>query len=286
MASSGLRVCSFCSSSRDLSAENVCGFCADLPNMIRAGSGIFWCVSKRQYFSVGQLRGSASRSCAARLCAQTAGPRIVLDFHGVADLFTPAELHDLFGERVGQAMIVSYVKPLGEIRQHAQRMLEGYSAVGFQCWLSFVKPPIVGPPLPGTKGQLMATLGSQLLIDDHAEHIASAIERGCSGMLVASKADVESAIALALAGPTSWGEYRSAASSKPHSATKASAASAKLPHGAPLEGVRCPDWNAGYCKLGASCKFQHGAHDTACKYYPSSYCRHGDACEFRHEDPK
>jgi hypothetical protein len=241
---------------------------------VRAFSGMF------------PRRSIAAAKSVHRLTALPACPRIVLDFHGVADLFEPSELLAMLGGDAGRALIVSYVKPLGEIRVHAQQQLQHYCAVGFDAWLSFVKPPISEPLLVGTKGHFMATVGSELLIDDHSEHIASATARHCSGMRVQCRADVEAALSLAQAGPAAWAGYRPMASeARPTEATAAKGrkevASAGGAGTSSSPSVRCPDWNAGHCVLGAACELRHGTRATACKF-GAAHCRRGDACEFRH----
>lgn len=207
--------CSYCGSpeSVDCSAfAPTCALCLSVSTLVDAGVGLFWHVSSKQYFQADGgvrstlLKPGANAARIKRLKRTEGCPAITLDYHGVADAFTPSELRTALGTAATDSMILSYVKPCGEVRLRAQAALEAYSAAGFDTWLSFLKAPVSEPLRAGTKGHFMATIGSRVLIDDSVEHTQSAQARGLGGLLVrsANREDVEAALVAARDGPTAW----------------------------------------------------------------------------------
>lgn len=218
---SGPLSCVFCSSADSVETAAfapVCALCASVSSLCDAGVAVFWHVSSKRYFSAGGVRrgllrpgADAGRIC--RLGALPGCPPVTVDYHGVADAFE--ETRDLVAalgpEPRQTALLLSYVKPGGEVRLRAQAALEALAAAtGLDAWLSFVKPPLAEPLRPGTKGHFMAVVGAKVLIDDHAEHSASAAARGLGALTVRSgdRSDIAAALSAARAGPVAWAAWR------------------------------------------------------------------------------
>ena len=224
--------CSYCGSleSVDSSAfAPTCALCLSVSTLVDGGVAIYWHVSSKQYFQADGgvrstlLKPGASAARIKRLKHAEGCPSITLDYHGVADAYTPSELRTALGAAASDSLILSYVKPCGEVRLRAQAALEAYSASGFDTWLSFLKAPVTEPLRAGTKGHFMATIGSRVLIDDSVEHTQSAQARGLGGLLVrsANREDVEAALVAARDGSAAWEAWQ-------HRATHAAGSAVEL----------------------------------------------------------
>lgn len=160
---------------------NRCTPCAQVSKKCKKGAGIYYSVGDSCYLTGEEL---------AAHYADEAERHVLLDLHGVTDLFTPEEFKEIMSvvPEGTVVKILSFVGSTTQTRVDAHHQILEYGVPGYLC---FARKDTAGA---GSKGGFIVATGvadALVFADDSEDHVASAKDAGAKDVLHVHKGIAE-----------------------------------------------------------------------------------------------
>ena len=192
-----MSICSFCL--RDYGSPWVtkrgdtfskCTKCAQVSKKCRKGDGIYYSIDDACYLTGTELAAHfadktkpAVDASGTEVEAKAPARQVLLDCHGVLDLFEPDEFKEILSSLPAgtKVAVLSFVGSTTGTRVSAHQQILKYGVPGYLCFARS------DTPSPGSKGGFVQSTGVKLsFADDSTDHVASVKATGSVALHVSS----------------------------------------------------------------------------------------------------